>query len=271
LSTKGIYTALSGARAQAQRLDTIANNIANVDTTGFKKDTQVFKEYLTAHQKNSDVIETPKVPASVESFYDLKGGDKGYVDNDGTFTNFKQGALKPTGGSLDFALEGRGFFQVATPAGVRMTRNGSFGINGEGVLVSKEGHPVLAAGNPQAPPEQRVIRVQDRNINVALDGQVTQAGEVIGRLALVNIENEEALRKVGNSMYKVKENYVPQINMQPEVHVKQGFLEKSNVNIVEEMTRMIGATRTFEANQRAMKAYDQMNNKLVNDVPNINF
>ena len=81
MSNKGIYTALSGAIAQSQRLDTIANNIANSNTTSFKKDAQTFREYVTAYEKTPDVINVPKIPASIESFYDMQGGDRGYVDS----------------------------------------------------------------------------------------------------------------------------------------------------------------------------------------------
>ena len=97
MSSKGIYTALSGAMAQSSKLDTIANNLANVNTTSFKKDRQMFQEYLTAYEKNPDVIAVPRIPASVESFYDMQGGDKSYVDSAGTYTNFDQGGLKQTG------------------------------------------------------------------------------------------------------------------------------------------------------------------------------
>src|SRR4051812_1771409 len=106
MSTKGVYTAVSGAIAQSSRLDTIANNLANANTTAFKKDKQVFNEYLTAHEKMPDTMEVPRVPASVESFYDMNGGDKSFVDAAGTYTNFTQGTLKNTGSNLDMALEG---------------------------------------------------------------------------------------------------------------------------------------------------------------------
>ena len=88
MSTKGIYTALSGSLAQSLKIDTIANNIANVNTTGFKRDQQTFNEYLTAAEKEPEVIQVPRVPASIESFYDMNGGDKGFVNAAGTYTNF---------------------------------------------------------------------------------------------------------------------------------------------------------------------------------------
>ena len=126
MSIKGLFTALSGAMAQTQKIDTIANNIANVNTTGFKKDQQTFGEYLTSYEKEPQVIQVPRVTASIESFYDMNGGDKAFVDSTGTYTNFEQGSLKFTGGKLDLALDGAGFFEVSTPAGVQLTRAGNF-------------------------------------------------------------------------------------------------------------------------------------------------
>src|ERR1700722_13837892 len=139
MSSKGIYSAVSGAMAQNSRLDTIANNLANVNTSSFKKDRQVFSEYLSAYEKAPDVIQVPRVPASIESFYDMQGGDTAYVNPAVTYTNFEQGALKPTGSPLDLALEGKGFFEVLTPQGVRWTRNGALQIDASGRLVTKEG------------------------------------------------------------------------------------------------------------------------------------
>ncbi|MEK7357721.1 MAG: flagellar hook-basal body complex protein, partial [Bdellovibrionota bacterium] len=99
--SKGIFTAVSGAVAQSQKLDTIANNLANANTPGFKRDAQIFKEYLTAYEKEPTTITVPRVPASIESFYDTQGGDKSYVDAAGTHTDFTQGTIKQTGNNLD--------------------------------------------------------------------------------------------------------------------------------------------------------------------------
>jgi flagellar basal-body rod protein FlgG len=111
MSSKGIYSAISGAMAQSSRLDTIANNLANVNTNGFKKDRQVFSEYLSAYEKPDDLIRAPRVPASIESFYDMNGGDNAYVNPAGSYTNFEQGGLRATGSPLDFALDGKGFLR----------------------------------------------------------------------------------------------------------------------------------------------------------------
>lgn len=266
MSNKGIFTALSGAIAQSQRLDTIANNIANVNTDGFKRDQQVFNEYLTVNEKTPDVIQVPKVPASIESFYDMQGGDKSYVNSAGTFTDFQQGTVKATGNNFDFALEGNGFFEVLTPQGVRFTRNGSFKIDNQGRLTTKQGFPVLSEGVGQ-PAESRIINLGDKNTTVSYTGDIYSQGQSVGKLSLVDFKNREALQKVGSSQYKLKNNYNENPVASEGVQVHQGFIEGSNVNIIAEMTDMISATRAFETNQESMKAFDSMNDKLVNVVP----
>src|SRR4029078_9316323 len=105
MSGKGIFAAVSGATAQSSLLDTIANNLSNLNTASLKKDRQVFSEYLSAYEKAPDVIAVPRVPASIESFYDMQGGDNAYVNPAGTYTNFEQGGLRPTGSPLDLALD----------------------------------------------------------------------------------------------------------------------------------------------------------------------
>lgn len=267
MSTKGIYTAVSGAIAQQNKMDTIANNLANANTPAFKKDRQVFKEYLTAYEKSPDVIQVPKVPASIESFYHMQGGDKAFVDGAGTFTDFAQGSLRPTGNPLDLAINGKGaFFEIATPQGIRFTRNGSFVVNQEGVLTTKQGYPVLSNAGGDA--EARTIRIPNSGpISVAGNGLIIQGNAPLQTLKLTGFNQPQALRKVGQSMYILKESMEAEQNDTPQASIMQGSLEMSNVNVVEEMTEMIKTTRTFESLQKAIQAYDQMNGKLVNDVP----
>lgn len=265
MSSKGIFTAVSGAMAQDARLETIANNIANANTTGFKKDQQVFYEYLSATEKQPDVIQVPRIPASIESFYDIQGGDRGYVDTAGTFTKFEQGSMKPTGSTLDFALEGSGFFEVNTPQGVRMTRNGSFKMNQNGELVTNEGFPVLREGVGQDP-AQRAIKLTSSNVTVSQSGDVYDGGVQVAKLSVVDVQRKEALQKVGSSFYQLKENYNEPVRPALDAQVQQGFVEGSNVNVVQEMTDLISASRVFESNQQAIKAFDKMDEKLVNQV-----
>jgi len=254
--------------AQSLKLDTIANNLANINTPGFKKDRQVFQEYLTANEKPPTVIQAPRIPASIESFYDMQGGDKSFVDSKGTFTDFSQGSLKRTGNALDVAIDGKGFFEIATPAGIRLTRAGNFTLDGNGQLITKDGFPVLKTGKGGEDPAARTITVAGQKgfIAIAENGDVLESNTVIGKLSLVNVTNPDSLQKVGNSLYGFKSNFPAEVENIENPSLKEGFLEMSNVNIVQEMTDMISANRIFESTQKAISAYDSMADKLVNIV-----
>lgn len=260
--SKGIYTAVSGAMAQSARLDTVANNLANANTTGFKRDGQLFREYLTSFNKEPGTIEVPRIPASIESFYAHNGGDKSFVDLDGTFSDFSQGTLRPTGNNLDLAIEGDGFFEVATPEGSRYTRAGNFAVDGEGRLVTKQGFPVQKQGGGE-------FKFETAAVTISPNGEVFEGGASVGRLSVMKFGNKDALLKQGANLFALKENMDAQMAPSTEAKVNQGFLEGSNVNIVREMTDMISATRTFESTQKAIQAYDQMAAKVVNEVPKL--
>ncbi|MCB0407943.1 MAG: flagellar basal-body rod protein FlgF [Bdellovibrionales bacterium] len=264
MSNKGIFTALSGAMAQSQRLDTIANNIANSNTDSFKKDKQVFQEYLTANEKLPDVIQVPRIPSSIESFYDVQAADRGYVNSIGTYTDHSQGGLRATGNALDVALDGPGFFEVLTPRGVRFTRSGSFKISPNGQLVTKQGYPVLKSGTQD--PETRTIQISSRNLTISYGGDIYEGGEFTGALSVVNVNDPDSMKKEGQAMYSLKPNYPVDLQPATDAQVHQGYVESSNVNIVQEMTDMIQASRSFESTQKAIKAFDMLNGKLINEV-----
>lgn len=271
MGVKGLYTALSGAMAQSTKLDTIANNLANVNTPAFKRDQQIFQEYLTANEKEPTGMTIPKDVAAIESFYNMNGGDKSFVDAKGTFTDFSQGGLKHSGNALDVAIDGKGFFEVATPAGVRLTRAGNFTLDGNGQLVTKEGYPVLSGGGEGADPSTRTLRVQGTGaITITDSGDLYEGEQNLGRLSLVTVNNPDALRKIGSSLYDFKPNMAPEMQAVANPSVKQGFTETSNVNIVQEMTDMITTNRVFESTQKAISAYDQMADKMVNVVGKTN-
>jgi flagellar basal-body rod protein FlgF len=261
--SKGIFTAVSGAMAQSARLDTVANNLANVNTTGFKRDGQLFREYLTSFNQEPGTIEVPRIPASIESFYAHNGGDKSFVDLDGTYSDLSQGTIRPTGNNLDFALEGEGLFEVATPDGIRYTRAGNFTVDGDGRLVTKQGFPVQKQGGGE-------FKFESADVSVSTNGEIFEKGQSVGKLALVKVGNKDALLKQGANLFALKDNLEAQLSAAVETKVNQGFLEGSNVNIVREMTDMITATRTFESTQKAIQAYDQMAGKVVNEVPKLN-
>ncbi len=255
--------------AQTQRLETIANNLANVNTPGFKRDSQIFKEYLSAYEKQPAVVEVPRIPASIESFYDMQGGDKSFVDSAGTYTDFQQGFLKQTGNPLDIAIEGKGFFEILTPDGVKLTRAGNFSLDSEGRVVTKQGYPVLKDGGLGADPQSRMIKTNGAKLSISPQGEIFEGQENLGKLAVLEVGNRDSLLKTGSGLFGFKDNLDPKLSLSPESVVHQGTIEASNVNTVREMTDMITATRTFESTQKAIQAYDEMHKRLVNDVPKL--
>lgn len=273
MSFKGIYSALSGALAQSLKIDTIANNIANVNTTGFKKDQQTFGEYLTSMEKAPEML-ISRVPASMDQAPQLNGADKSFVDSKGTYTNFEQGSLKHTAGKLDVAIDGEGFFEIATEQGPRLTRAGNFTIDSTGKLVTKEGHTVIVSSDDVDPLNQDAESKANSyaqfsgtsNAYISDVGEVFDGEKKLGKISLVKIANPDCLRKVGNSFYDYKPNMTPEISTLSQPSLKQGYLETSNVNIVAEMTDMILAQRIFEGTQKAIQAYDQMEDKAINQV-----
>lgn len=267
--SKGIFTAASGAIAQSERLETISNNLANVSTPGFKRDQQVFKEYLSSFEKEPTAITVPRIPASIESFYDLQGGDKSFVDTAGTSTDHSQGHIKATGSPLDLALEGEGYFEVGAPDGVKLTRAGNFSIDGSGRLVTKQGFPVLLEGPPGSPTAAREIRLGKANVRITDAGEVFDGENSLGKISVVGVGNKDALHKFGQNLFGFRENLNAQTTTIAVPQMKQGYLEQSNVNVVKEMTEMIGATRVFESTHRAIQAYDQMAQKLISEVPKL--
>ncbi|OFZ15473.1 MAG: flagellar biosynthesis protein [Bdellovibrionales bacterium RBG_16_40_8] len=253
--------------AQNQRLETISNNLANSSTTAFKKDKQTFSEFVTANEKPPQIMTVPRIAASVESFYDMQGGDRAYVDASGTYSDFSQGALKNTGGALDLAIEGKGFFEVMTPSGISYTRSGAFKIDADGRMITSDGLAILREGTGD--PAQRTIQVSGKNVTVGYNGEIYDGENQLGKISLVDIENKDALKKIGNSLYTLKPNYEAAPHVARDLKLHQGFLELSNVNVVDEMTDMIQASRVFEATKEAIKAHDSMDEKLVNVVPKV--
>lgn len=276
---KNIWVPLSGQVAQQRKVETIANNVANANTVGFKKDQLVFKEHLTALTKGVDDIHIPRKEFSPADFYHTQGAENAMVAVDGSFTIFEQGQLQPTNNPFDLALQGDGFFEVLTPTGVRFTRKGNFSINKDGELVTDQGFRVLSAvsvneqafrdpasaGNIPAP-EERVVRVPtNTQITFNREGEILTRDGIIGRLSVIEFRDKHALVKEGNSLY-ITPDETNIVRNDIKTAVNQGFLEGSNVNAIEEMSELIKAHRHFESIQKAINAYDSISGKAANDI-----
>ncbi len=240
---RGIYTAASGMVAETTRTDTIANNLANGNTTGYKKDVAISKDFASLLiQRINDGPEVPTIGSL---------GVGTVIDEIATIQT--GGSIRPTGNSLDFAVEGKGFFAVETPAGVRYTRNGSFTRSGQGELVTSEGFRVLG--------QNGAIAIPDGQISVEETGRISAGGVEAGQLRLVEFADDRQVIKEGNSLYRTDEN-----EQQATGKIVQGFLEQSNVNIVAEMVNLITGYRAYEVNAKTVQAHDQLLDKAVNEV-----
>ncbi|HID29754.1 MAG TPA: flagellar hook-basal body protein [Desulfobacterales bacterium] len=219
----GIYQAVRGGLIQGRRFDIITNNLANVGTTGFKKDTLTFDRALQEYVK----------------------------------TDLSQGNLRLTGNPLDIALEGDGFFKIETPHGVRYTRNGNFCLNADGVLVTQNGDPVLG--------ESGTIRMEDGDIAIDTEGRIMVDETVVDTLSVATFVQPERLQKEGLS-YSVYEGDQNGIMNPEEIRVRQGYIEESNVTVVEETSRMIETLRVYESYQKVIQTLDEASYKAINDV-----
>lgn len=219
----GIFNLIDGALIQQQKFETISNNLANINTDGFKKDVVSFKETLTMAI--------------------------------GSETDFSPGQARYTGNKLDVALGAKGFFKIDTPNGIRYTRNGSFTIKADGVLVTQNGDTVLGQNGP--------IHVIGNKVTIGTDGQIVVDNEPAGKFLIADFEEPQLLKKEGGSYY-VYQGDDSGISTAGDVMVRQDYLESSNVNPTEEMIKMIETYRVFESLQKAISSMDQASKEMIN-------
>ena len=213
----------------SHQIDIIANNIANIDTTGFKADTAAFSEYLGSGASDGD----------------FAGKDRriSFVQDHGTWIDFSPGAMQRTGDPLDAAIDGEGYFVVQTPRGQRYTRNGAFGLNATGQLVTSSGDVVLGTtGLINFQPTDHDIIISTTGVS-ARDGSGTLSVQR-GQLQLVDFDNAQQLQKDGASTFQAASN-ANQKPIAPGTRIVQGSIEKSNVRPILQMTRMIEITRSY--------------------------
>ena len=251
---RGWYTGASGMNAQQNRLNAISNNLANVDTAGYKRDITVSKNFseLLLRRTNSDgVYKTEFGSADAAPVIGKLGLG---VETNENYIDWTQGSFKVTNTKTDVAFSGKGFYVVDTPNGERYTRNGNFLIGKEGILETKDGYPVLG--------ENGYIRVENDKFFVNEDGVLYTEADMseIDRFKVVRFDNERYLQKMGNSMYSSNDisgpAYVAEGDERPTF--MQGYTETSNVNVVNEMVQMIEVNRAYEANQKTISSEDSM-------------
>jgi flagellar basal-body rod protein FlgG len=220
---------VQGGLRQERKLESVSNNLANAETIGFKKDTISF---------------------------DLKF--KAQVNKD-----FSQGSFQTTGNALDVALSGEGFFKIETPEGIRYTRNGNFSLDLNGVLVDQNGNPVLGQGGAI------VIVGEEEMVEEALSinqiGEIMLGEEIIDTLDIVTFEDKRKLEREAENLLSYKGPTTDEIQVEQTV-VQHRTLENSNIQVVDEMVRMIDYHRMFETFTKSILTFDEVDNKAINDV-----
>ncbi|MEI7541641.1 MAG: flagellar basal-body rod protein FlgF [bacterium] len=260
----GLYTAASGLIAQTQQQDVIANNLANVNTTGYKKDTALYVPFPTVFLNRINDDKTPVPGGMADAMPPIGYMGRGVelrVDGVRPQTT-EEGSYVETTNNLDLSIKGNGMFVVMTPNGERYTRNGNFTLDSNGVLVTQQGNPVMGQAGK--------ISLNNNNIHIDEGGRVFEDKSEIDTLRIAMFSKDDNLRKEGDSLfYKLDGVPLTEDHYVDQVQVKQGYLETSNVNVVKEMVEMITAYRAYEASAKAIQSQDQTLGKAVNDLGTI--
>lgn len=254
---ESMYSAMFGAMTQEHRMNIISNNLANVNTTGYKRDRMAFKDVFIRYAH--DDIREPLMHLKSKPLFpepDHYAKPRIAVSK----VEFAQGSLKQTGNDLDVALSGQGFFKVQNQDGTQFyTRNGAFHVNAAGGLVNGNGDAVLGEGGPIVlPPNAKVV------INGA--GQIFADGELVDNLTVVDLSNTDALQKVGHNYFELQAEGAADEVPAADAVVEQGYLEAPNVEVVTEMVNMIETHRAFEAYQKVITNTKETDSKAINQV-----
>ena len=218
-----ITTIVQNALTQEMKFQNITNHLANASTTGFKADILSFDEELQAHST----------------------------------VDFSQGGIRETGNVLDLALSGDGFFKIQTQQGMRYTRNGTFSLNRNNILVTENGDQVMGESGP--------ISIQGSNVQVNENGEVSVDNDQVGKLSIVTFSSKENLIKEGGSLFEYTGEATDETGSETAL-VKQGSLEMPNTILVIEMTKMVETMRTYESYMKILQTFDDVDTKLVNEL-----
>ncbi len=254
-----MYSALFGALSNEHRVNSIANNLANVNTTGYKRDLLAFKD--TIQMFAHDHIMEPVASIRDKKFFpDPQHLARTRIAT--SVTDFQQGGMKVTSAPLDLAISGQGFFKVASPDGEFYTRNGHFTVNQAGTVVTEQGWPVMSEGG------DITIPAGTEHIVIAEDGRIFADDALVGQIQVVSVDNLANLEKTGANLYKPRNGAaIGEELVDPNrTWVAQGFLESANVDAVYEMVNMIEAQRQFEAYQKVMQTADTIDREATTKV-----
>jgi flagellar basal-body rod protein FlgG len=251
---RALWSAASGMTAQQLNVDTIANNLANVNTAGFKRERVDFQDlmYQTMRNAGTPVAQGVELPTGIQVGLGTRLAS--------TTKDFTQGAFQQTGNALDLTIEGDGFFQIMTPSGdINYTRAGAFKLDSSGNIVTPDGYQLEPAITIPATASSVSVGA-DGTVSVTLPGQTSE--QTIGQITVARFANAAGLRNVGHSLYAATPASgaanVGAPSQDGRGALAQGVLELSNVQVVEEMVNMITAQRAYEANSQGIKVADEM-------------
>jgi flagellar basal-body rod protein FlgG len=256
----GYYSATGGMVTQFNRLNVISNNLANVNTAGYKQDNIIIGDYERIFSEKRDSLPLENNTKEAAKFINRALNKVPIVVEE--YTKFDIGNLQKTGNPLDLALKQKNaFFSVKTSDGEKLTRAGNFSIDSNGYLVTKDGFQVLDNKN-------KPIKLNPSYpVTINQNGEIYQNHELIGTLKIVKIDNLNTLKKIGNNLF----DFIPGSEIiDSKNSVLQGFLEKSNVNPVREMTNLIETNRLVEAYQKVMTTFmDDLNRDAIEKLANV--
>lgn len=250
---RGIYPILSGALAHERRMQVFANNMANVNTAGFKQDEQAFKSIFPKYQA---VIPTGgRTVGLAQQIMARPFGatERAFVAPHQLKTTFEAGRVRLTGNPLDIAIQGRGFLQVETPQGLRYTRNGMLALDRDRRLVTGLGHPVMGAKGE--------IKIPPGKLDISAQGEIKVDEKPVAKIKVMEFPDDEMPQKSSDGLFfseKGTESKNPQIQV--------GHVEESNVNSIGEMVKMIQGMRNYESTQKLIQTLDRMAEIAVQDV-----
>ncbi len=251
---RALWTAATGMRAQQLNIDVIANNLANVNTVGFKRTRADFQDlmYQTIRPPGADSTSTTKIPTGIQVGLGTRVAALEKI--------FQQGSFKQTGNPLDLAIEGKGFFRVQLPNGeIAYTRAGAFKLDDQGRIVTSDGYPLDPVIT--IPPDAIDISIgEDGTVSVLQPGSTTYTQ--VGQITISDFPNPAGLRAIGRNLFKETDTSGAPIDGTPGQDqfgtIAQGYVETSNVDVVEEMVNLIVAQRAYEANSKAIQTGDDM-------------
>ncbi|ACV61624.1 flagellar basal-body rod protein FlgF [Desulfofarcimen acetoxidans DSM 771] len=252
---RGIYSGAAGMNVLQEKMNVMANNLANVNTNGFKMDQAVVKSF---NEQLINLIDTGKDIRKLRPIGNFCHG----VTVDEINTYFTQGVFQQTGHDTDLALDGEGFFRVSGAEGDYYTRDGAFSLDNEGYLVTSRGYTLMGQNGP-------VMTEPGKNLKIGSDGKIYLDGVEQDTLDIKNFDDLQKLKKEGDNFFRVENEADAGVYDATNFTLKQGFLEKSNVELVNEMTDIIAVSRAYETSQKLMQVQDELLGKAVNNIGTI--